>query len=308
MNIIQRIDSYLNKARIYIKNPSEAPEGTQVQRGRKGGIYYEGIKRLTRGRPSKKLDSVSIRGDNYTLNSRVSINFRTPRGLRVHNIGNIIEMGKDYIVLQGDRKGSQPEKISIETIINIKGLKPKVTAEKRKKEAKLFPKYPKSNFRRVHIRCDWGSDTVISSLKNLPQDHVNLITGVYTTREIPFYLGRIKVEGFVTAAWNDKDNIWLYTKLPNKVLFTHEVGHSVYRDRMQYYGKKEEVRQIWRNTKDDLSSRKEFPTKYSRTDPEEYFCECYAYYICRGKWSREHMNKEMYAMFKDYLFDGREYA
>ena len=50
-----KIKELLEKARIYIKHPSEAPRGTAVQRGPHGGYYYEtgGERKVERKIPSK---------------------------------------------------------------------------------------------------------------------------------------------------------------------------------------------------------------------------------------------------------------
>jgi len=43
IGVRKKIDD-INKVRVYIRDPSEAPEGAIVRRGPKGGLYYETVK------------------------------------------------------------------------------------------------------------------------------------------------------------------------------------------------------------------------------------------------------------------------
>lgn len=40
-NILNRVSEFLNKAKIYVGSPQDAPEGASIQRGPRGGLYYE---------------------------------------------------------------------------------------------------------------------------------------------------------------------------------------------------------------------------------------------------------------------------
>jgi hypothetical protein len=47
-SLVKAIDNYLKKKRIYIRPGQQAPEGASVQRGKRGGQYYEHAQKVPR--------------------------------------------------------------------------------------------------------------------------------------------------------------------------------------------------------------------------------------------------------------------
>lgn len=82
----------------------------------------------------------------------------------------------------------------------------------------------------------------------------------------------------------------------------HEIGHSLVKNLGQVY--KDFVALSWDNNRMKLEAK--FVTRYAETDPEEDFCESFAYYFFNPS-RLQQKAPEKYALLRDRVFNGIEY-